>query len=193
MMNFAHARPQKARDQIKSGFSLGNQVSLTIQTSPAGSGRIEISTITPGTLPWTGIYFKGNPVTITAIPNPGFTFDHWRSTHTINSNNPNQSVTYDFTGNDVITAYFTGSPAPTKLCVSELNYNSDSAYNAGDWIELHNYGTTSIDLSGWKLPDGSDNHKFVFPTGTVIGANGYLVLYEDSVKFKSQLPSVNNR
>lgn len=24
-----------------------------------------------------GIYFDGNPVTITAVANPGYTFDHW--------------------------------------------------------------------------------------------------------------------
>jgi hypothetical protein len=111
----------------------------------------------------------------------------------ITSNNTNQSVTYNFTANDVITAYFTGSAAPVKICVSELNYNADSAYNSGDWIELHNYSTTSINLSGWRLSDGNDFHKFVFPTGTVIPANGYLVVTEDSVKFKSQFPNVSNR
>lgn len=193
MMNFANARPNIMRDYIDTIFSLSGKVALTLATSPPGSGRIEISTITPTTYPWTGIYFNGNPVTITAIPNPGYTFDHFRSNVTIASNNYNQSVTYNFTANDQITAYFTGSASAAKLCVSELNYNSDSAYNAGDWIELHNYGTTSLNLSGWKLSDGSDNHLFLFPTGTVIAPNGYLVITEDSVKFKSQFPSVNNR
>ncbi len=191
--NFANARPAKVRDQIESEFGMTDQVVLTLATSPAGSGRIEISTITPTTYPWSGTYFNGNPVTITAIPNPGYTFDHFRSNVTISSNNFNQSVTYNFTANDQITAYFTGSAVTPKICVSELNYNSDSAYNAGDWIELHNYGSTSINISGWKLSDSKDDHMFVFPTGTVIPANGYLVLIEDSVKFKSQYPNVNNR
>ena len=192
MMSFANQRPDKMRDFIKSVFSLGSKVTLTLQASPAGSGRIEISTIIPSSLPWSGVYFKGNPVTITAIPNPGYTFDHWRSNVVINSNNPNQTVTYDFTNSDVITAYFTGSAAPTKICISEFNYNSSSMANAGDWVELHNYGTTPIDISGWRFSDSNDNHNFHFPTGTVIAANGYLVLYEDSTKFKSQFPSVTN-
>ena len=193
MTNFANLRPGIMRDSINAEFGLAGKVVLTLATSPAGSGRIEISTITPATYPWSGTYFNGNPVTITAIPNPGYTFNHFRSNVTIASNNYNQSVTYNFTSNDQITAYFTGSPALVKLSVSELNYNSDSATNAGDWIELHNYGTFSLDLSGWKLSDGSDNHNFVFPTGTVMAANSYLVITEDSVKFKSQFPSVNNR
>lgn len=190
---FANARPDKVRDQIKSQFSLTGKVTLTLNCSPAGSGRIEISTITPTTLPWSGVYFNGNPVTITAIPNPGYTFDHFRSNVVISSNNYNQSVTYNFTANDVITAYFTGSASSAQVTVSELNYNSDSASDAGDWIELWNYGSTALNISGWKLKDGQDNHVFAFPTGTVIPANGYLVITEDSLKFKSQFPLVNNR
>ena len=193
MTNFANARPEIMRDSINALFSLSGKVILTLATSPAGSGRIEISTITPTSYPWSGTYFNGNPVTITAIPNPGYTFNHFKSTSTITSNNYNQTITYNFTGNDLITAYFTGSSSAAKLCVSELNYNSDSAYNAGDWIELHNYGNTSLNISGWKLSDQSDKHTFTFPTGTVLAANGYLVITEDSIKFKSQFPTVNNR
>ena len=192
MMSFCSSRPNIMRDFIKSQFSLTAKVTLTLNVSPAGAGRIEISTITPTTYPWSGVYFNGNPVTITAIPNPGYSFDHFRSNVVINSNNYNQSVTYNFTANDAITAYFTGSAAPANLCVSELNYNSNVAYDAGDWIELHNYGTHDLDLSGWYISDDADNHNFYFPTGTVIPANGYLVIAEDTAKFQSQFPSVTN-
>lgn len=192
MMAFANARPDIIKEQIKSEFSLSKIVTLTLQTSPEGSGRIEINTITPTSYPWTGDYFDGNPVTITAIPNPGFTFDHWSSTRAIKKSNPNQTVTYNFTSDEVIKAFFRGSAVTPKICVSELNYNSNSSNNSGDWIELHNYGTAKIDISGWKLSDGSDNHNYVFPTGTVLPVNGYLVLVEDSIKFKAQYPSVKN-
>ena len=192
MKSFINARPDKARDYIRSQFSLTSKVTLTLQCSPAGSGRIEINTITPTSLPWSGVYFNGNPVTITAIPNPGYSFDHFRSNVTISSNNFNQSVTYNFTSNDVITAYFTGSAASPQITVSEFNYNADSAANSGDWIELWNYGSTALNISGWKLKDGQENHVFTFPTGTVIPANGYLVVVEDSLKFDSQFPNVNN-
>ncbi len=191
MMTFESGRLSVQKNYIKSEFNLQSIVTLTLKVSPANSGRIEISTITPTTYPWTGDYFNGNPVTITAIPNPGYTFNHWNSTIAMTTNNPNQSVTYNFTGNDQITAYFTGSAVTPQLCVSEFNYNSDSAYDAGDWIELHNYGTTSLNLSGWWISDSKDNHKFQIPTGTVIPANGYLVVSEDTVKFKSQFPNVS--
>ncbi len=193
MTSFVNSRPTIMRDFIKSGFGLAGKVTLTLQVSPAGSGRIEISTITPTSYPWSGIYFNGNPVTITAIPNPGYSFDHWRSNVVISSNNYNQSATYNFTANDVITCYFTGSAATPKLTISEVNYNSDGANNSGDWIELYNYGTHTLNISGWKFSDEADNHVFQFPTGTSIAAGGYLVLVEDTTNFTLQYPSVTNK
>ena len=135
MMNFVSRRPAKARDYVESEFNMTSQVTLTLNASPSSAGRIQISTIIPTSLPWSGVYFNGNPVTITAIPNPGYTFDHFRSNVTINSNNYNQTVTYNFTNNDQITAYFTGSAATPQITITEFNYNASRANDDGDWIE----------------------------------------------------------
>ena len=106
-------------------------------------------------------------MTITAIPNPGYSFDHWRSNTTISSNNPNRSVTYNFTSSDAITAYFTAA-RPLQVEFSEINFNSDSAWNTGDWIELRNPAAFDLDISGWKFRDDADNHTYTLPTGTVL-------------------------
>ncbi|HRH67119.1 MAG TPA: CotH kinase family protein, partial [Bacteroidia bacterium] len=192
MITFANQRPAYARNFIQSHFSMTSQVTLTVQASPAGAGRIQISTVTPTSYPWSGVYFNGNPVTITAIPNPGYTFDHWRSNSVINTNDPNPVATYNFTSNDVITAYFTGSPVPVQLLISEINYNSDSAFNSGDWIELYNPAATALDISGWKFRDGADNHTYTIPAPTTIAANSYLVLASDMTKFSAIHPTVTN-
>ncbi len=191
MMNFATLRPAITRNFIRDEFDLTSDVLLTINTFPAGSGRIEISTITPSSYPWSGIYFNGNPVKITAIPNPGFTFNHW-SSGIIPANDLNQSVTYNFTNDDNIVAYFTGSPAPAKLTISEINYNSSPEIDAHDWIEVKNYGTIDLDISGWKLGDEQENHRFVFPTGTVLSPGEYLVVPENAHEFKEAYPTVTN-
>ena len=191
-IDFINLRPAYARDYIQAEFSMTSQVTLTLNTSPAGAGRIQISTVTPVTLPWSGVYFNGNPVTITAIPNPGYTFDHWLSNVVIGANDYNQTTTYNFTSTDQITAYFTGSPATPLITFSEINYNSDSIIHCDDWIELHNYGSTSVDISGWKFMDEQDNHVFEFPVNTVIAAGGYLVVAEDLAKFAAAYPSVSN-
>ncbi|MBK7431444.1 MAG: lamin tail domain-containing protein [Bacteroidetes bacterium] len=192
MMTFANNRPSYARNFVQSEYGMAGQVTLTLQVSPAGAGVIQISTITPTTYPWNGVYFNGNPVTITAIPNPGYTFDHWRSNVVISSNNTNQSVTYNFTSSDAITCYFTGASASPQLAFSELNFHSDSLHEAGDWIEIHNRGNFAIDLSNWIFRDEADNHTFKFPVTTSVPANGYIVLASDLEKFTSVHPTVTN-
>ena len=188
---FIRRRAAYARDQIESEFGLTSQVTLTLQVDPPGAGRIEISTITPATYPWSGVYFRGNNVTVTAIPNPGYTFDEFSST-TLGSHNHNQSANANFTSSQTITARFNGSSRTPDLDISEINFNSDSAYDAGDWVEIKNNGNYEIDLSGWSIRDAQDNHRYVFPTGTTIPANGYLVIAEDMEKFDAQHPSVAN-
>ncbi|MCC5842396.1 MAG: lamin tail domain-containing protein, partial [Opitutales bacterium] len=47
-----------------------------------------------------------------------------------------------------------------------------------DWIELYNYGTEPVDLSGWGLSDSYNNpFKWTFPVGTTIGAGDYLLVW----------------
>ncbi len=192
ILTFSSARPAYARNQIQSDLGMTGQVTLTLQASPDGAGRIQISTITPSTLPWSGVYFNGNPVTITAIPNSGYTFNHWFSNVAITASDTNKSVTRNFTSSDVITAYFTGSSVSPQITISEINYNSDSASNAGDWFELHNLSSVDLDISAWKIRDDNDHHEFVFPLSTILSANNYLVVSEDTQKFHLKHPSVLN-
>lgn len=138
------------------------------------------------------MYFNGNPVTVTAIPEPGFVFDHWLSTVAFPVQDTSRSATRNFSASDTITAFFTGSAIAPQLTVSEINYNSDSASNAGDWFELHNLTGVELDLSGWKVRDDNDQHEFIFPVTTVISANGYLVIAGDLQKFLSQHPGIEN-
>lgn len=50
----------------------------------------------------------------------------------------------------------------------------------GDWVELFNGGNSSVDLSQYRLVDSDEtaltDKSFVFPAGTQIAANGFLVL-----------------
>lgn len=49
-----------------------------------------------------------------------------------------------------------------------------------DWIELHNYGTSAVDISGWWLTDDTLNvKKWQFPASSSIPAKGYVVVYAD--------------
>jgi hypothetical protein len=77
-------------------------------------------------------------------------------------------------------------PAIPSVRINEiLAQNSTTLTNAGatpDLIELYNYGTSSVDLSGLGLTDNSSlPYKFTFTNGTpLLGPGQYLVLYADS-------------
>jgi hypothetical protein len=70
-------RTEQVRNHIVSNFGLPNQVDVSLDVFPAEAGSIQISTITPETLPWQGVYFNGVPIVISATPAQGYTFSHW--------------------------------------------------------------------------------------------------------------------
>lgn len=81
-----------------------------------------------------------------------------------------------------------------SLSIDEINFNSDSTTNSGDWFELHNYGNTSIDLSNAMILDGDQFKKYcVLPNGTSIAPGARLVIYEDSLAFVTRFPNVTNK
>lgn len=45
-----------------------------------------------------------------------------------------------------------------------------------DWVELWNTSEEAVDISGFALSDNVGNDKYIFPEGTVIGAESYLVV-----------------
>ncbi len=61
-------------------------------------------------------------------------------------------------------------------------YDADGDY--GDWVELYNPSDNDADMTGYSLTD-SDNSpsKWVFPAGTVIPANGYLLVFCDGKNY----------
>lgn len=81
-----------------------------------------------------------------------------------------------------------------SITISEINYKSDATRDAGDWIELHNFGSTTLDISGYSFVDATATSvAYVFPSGTTIAANGYLVVYQNLAKFNAEFPTVTNR
>ncbi len=57
---------------------------------------------------------------------------------------------------------------------------SDQDNEFDDWIELFNKSNAPIDLTRWILSDNPDNlDKYRIPKGTVIPANGYLIVWAD--------------
>ena len=181
------------RDQIVSEYNLVEKVDVTLDVFPEGAGYVKISTIVPENLPWTGVYFNGNPVKITAIANPGYTFQHWDENLTLSLFNYTDPIlNINIATNDVFRAHFSGSAKPEKITISEINYNPDPTVDGGNWIELHNFGNAAIDLTEWYIKSKNHWDKFTFKDRTIIEAGAYLVVCEDTNLFISTYPEVNN-
>src|SRR6185295_2837151 len=59
------------------------------------------------------------------------------------------------------------------------DYDQPSAFS--DWVELHNTGPTSVNLSSWSLTDDpAVPAKWRFPTNTTLAAEGFLVVLCDN-------------
>ncbi len=51
-----------------------------------------------------------------------------------------------------------------------------------DWIELYNQGANAVDLSGYYLTDNlASPQKWIVPNGTIIPADGYLLIWADGM------------
>jgi Lamin Tail Domain len=62
------------------------------------------------------------------------------------------------------------------------------AGNKADWVELYNTTSSPVSLAGMYLSDNATNAaKWVFPTGTTIAANGYLVVWAYDTTFAGAL------
>jgi hypothetical protein len=81
---------------------------------------------------------------------------------------------------------FAAMTAQSQVALNEFLASNNSTIQDpdfqvfADWIELHNNSNDPVDLSGWWLSDDADIlDKWVFPSGTSIPANGFLLVWAD--------------
>lgn len=65
--------------------------------------------------------------------------------------------------------------AHTQIVINEIHYNPDVKTELVEFVELHNSGSESFDLSGWSLTDAV---AFRFPESTALGPGGYAIVSE---------------
>jgi len=63
-----------------------------------------------------------------------------------------------------------------QVVINEFHYNPLDHTSREEFIELHNSGAATVDLSGWSLRDAVE---YTFPPGTLIPANSYVVVAQD--------------
>ncbi len=195
--DFASKRPTNDRLRLREYFTqLTDTAVITLNVNDKIYGEIKINTIAVNSklagvsstvYPWIGTYFVGNPISLTAIPHPGYKFLNW----TGGSNSTSNSITVNLQGNSTYTAVF--APDPNFSFVKSLRINEVNATNKNvikdpynendDWIEIYNPSEFPVDVEGYYLTDDISNlTKYVFPSGlkeTVIAPKGFLLIWAD--------------
>ena len=190
MIPFAQNRPAYMRDHVRNYFNCGEDGMITINASEGGSVQLNTLKLNSSDMPFSGIYFRDNEVHLKALPIAGYKFDGWSGSVTSSE----KSISVLVTGSTNLYASFSIDTSATKeIVINEINYNSAESFDSGDWVELYNYNDQAIDISNWYFSDSDSNHKFIFPEGSVIEPEEYLVLVENYSAFSAHFPGVNNR
>ncbi len=64
-----------------------------------------------------------------------------------------------------------------------INEVESNGGTPGDWVELINNGSATLDLSGFAFRDNDDTHNYVLPTGSTLAPGAYLMLEEATFGF----------
>lgn len=78
------------------------------------------------------------------------------------------------------------------VIINEINFNSAPDADTEDWLEIYNRTSSAIDISGWVLKDSNDDNEFIIPSNTILSADAYLVLVNDSAAFSAVHSSITN-
>ncbi len=182
-------RTNIVRNNIQSDFTLPQQVDVTLDVIPAGAGKIHISTVTPDTYPWEGVYFDGLPVKIEAIANAGYHFLHWGNNPLLT--NIQNSLFLDTLAINAVnfTAYFdvnvsapTISDVPTDFSLYP-NPAKSNLYLVNNSNKIYSGASYEIvDLNGRTIMQGelsTLNNQTVIDTH-LLAASAYLLRIRDS-------------
>jgi Lamin Tail Domain/PEP-CTERM motif len=94
--------------------------------------------------------------------------------------------------------FFAPFTARSAIIINEVVYD-DGGTDDREFIELHNNGVASVDISGWIVrnsdevaPPGDNNGDFTIPAATSIAAGGYYVLGHPGVLNVNQTYAVTS-
>jgi hypothetical protein len=156
-------------DSRETPFFVDNVSSISINYSLTNTGE----------LPGQG-NISADPMFVYA---PNNNFKLLMNSPCINTGDPSSPYDSDGTRADM-GAYPFIIDTTISIVMNEINYNSPVEYDTEDWIELYNYTDSDVDLSGWILTDENSGNNFTFPDNTIIKANEYFVICQDTSKFK---------
>ncbi|HUT12474.1 MAG TPA: lamin tail domain-containing protein [Thermoguttaceae bacterium] len=131
---------------------------------------------------WSGQRTPGTPISLTGLSNGAQLLEVIAQNSAGAWQDPADATTATWTVNTSLSRVLINE----ILAINATTYEHQATYP--DVIELYNDSPTAVNLSDWGISDAplnpldpTDEPKYIFPAGTTIPAEGYLVLYADDV------------
>ena len=188
MNNFAANRQPQAKLHILEEFDLPDYHNITIINDTPNYGYVRVNNnLLIQQENWGGDYFEEVPITLKAIPESGYEFSHWSG----EVDSEEDEIILDVNQDVNVQAHFIPG-TELNIVINEINYKSSDDFDTGDWIELYNPNSNSIDISNWIFKDDNDSNSYIIPEGTTIQADGYIVIVRNIDDFLDYFPEITN-
>jgi len=107
MRDFINARCAGIAAGLGPCYTLTGPYPMQVNVNPVGAGDVQVNSITPTSYSYSGDYFGGVSILVTASENPGFIFDHWEVfNHAMDSAITNPSNSLMITQTDSVVAHY---------------------------------------------------------------------------------------
>lgn len=84
--------------------------------------------------------------------------------------------------------------ASAQVVISEIMYDVEGTDSDREWIEVHNTGNESVDLTQWKFFESNSNHGLTaYQGGEMLTPGGYAVIVDAPAKFLLDWPSFSGQ
>lgn len=170
VLDYVVERFTGAIEAMSANYSIPT-VEVNIQSSDVTMGKVTAQGYRVTSGREAGQYFQNLPLRLEATAEPGFTFSGWTGDVPTGADLSDPYLEVSFSTNSAIVATF--APSSFTLAVSEIHYNPVGTSEEGEFIELINFGTEEIDLTGVSFSDGI---QYAFPSNTVLSAGERIVV-----------------
>jgi len=186
LRDFATYRPAAMRGFILEKFGWDDTVYVGLGEFNEREGRVRLNSLVVDTS-FYGWYFKGCPITLEALPKPGYEFEKWEGINAVSARvqvDPSElsQVFYPVFKKKV------GSKFKGSIFINELSCKQSDEIEYGDWLELYNASSSPVPLDGWKLYN-KDGDVFEWDAVSV-QPTSYLVMVKSPKKMTAAIPEV---
>ncbi|MBM4176516.1 MAG: T9SS type A sorting domain-containing protein [Ignavibacteria bacterium] len=157
---FINTRVDSIRKYVRDYFGITSMKNITIVNSNEAAGKVKIGDLTISHASWTGQYFKGVRVSVSALPSVGYKFIGWTDTTLPQTATFSKTISQDFTFQPIFQAEIPSSViAANDVIINEYWLNDNGTkYTSiqnrgiqGSWIELLVAKEGGVDLRGWRI------------------------------------------